>query len=201
MAIGTYDSLHHGRQRYGTHAVEMNLAVLRGTCGWDIKILVCDDASPASSRRRYRAVCEKYGAEFSTNRTRMGHSSGDMIVFHKAIRWARRHGLQTVTKLSHRMVIDVPNWVQDDSRSLIASGLGTQAQMLANFRLEQVRTECVMMVVDRWCSTGVLAHFHPRPIPYWNETHTFLAISRFVDPQCALPSLFTVEEAGLRTRK
>jgi len=187
VAIGTYDSLHPARRRYGTQAVEMNLAVLRGNCGRDIKILVCDDASPRSSQRRYRELCEKYGAEFSTNRKRMGHSSGDMIVFHKAIRWARRHRLQTVTKLSHRMVIDVPNWVQHDSRSLLASGFATQAQMLANFGLEQVRTECVMMVVDRWHSARVLEHYHPRAIPYWNETHTFIAISRFVDPGLPYP--------------
>ena len=150
VVIGTYDSLHPGRRRFGTQAVELNLAVLRGTCGPDVKILVCDDASPATSRRIYRALCEKYGADFSTNRARMGHSSGDMIVYHKVLRWARRHRLQTVTKLSHRMVIDVPNWVQEDSRSLLASGFATQAQMLANFGLEQIRTECVMMVVDRW---------------------------------------------------
>jgi hypothetical protein len=108
-------------------------------------------------------------------------------VFHKAIRWARRHRLQTVTKLSHRMMIDVPNWIQEDSRTLMDSGFGTQAQMLANFGLEQIRTECVMMVVDRWHKARVLEHYHPRRIPYWNETHTFLAISRFVDPRAPYP--------------
>lgn len=90
VAIGTYDSLHASKRRFGTHAVELNLAVLRANCGPDVPILVCDDASPRNSQRRYREVCEKYGAQFSTNRQRMGHSSGDMVVFHKAIRWARR---------------------------------------------------------------------------------------------------------------
>jgi hypothetical protein len=189
VAIGTYDSLHRPRRRFGTEAVEINLAALRGHCGPNLRILVCDDASPRRSQRRYRELCKKYGAEFSTNRKRMGHSSGDMIVFHKAIRWAKRRRLQTVTKLSHRMVIDVPNWVENDSRDLIASGFATQTQMLANFSLEQVRTECVMMVVDRWHSARVLEHFHPRAIPYWNETHTFLAISRFVDPFLPYPHL------------
>jgi len=28
----------------------------------------------------------------------------------------------------------------------------------------------------------VLTHYHPRAIPYWNETHTYQAISRFIDP-------------------
>jgi hypothetical protein len=187
VAIGTYDSLHAGRRRYGTEAVELNLAVLRANCGNEVKILVCDDASPASSQRRYRQLCEKYDAEFTTNARRMGHSSGDMIVFHKAISWARREGLQTVTKLSHRMVIDIPNWVQEDSELLMRAGFATQTQMLANFRLEQVRTECVMMVVDHWHTSDVLQHFQPRAIPYWNETHTFQAIARFVDPRTPYP--------------
>jgi hypothetical protein len=187
VAIGTYDSRHAGKRRFGTQAVELNLAVLRANCGNEVNALVCDDASPARSQRQYREICARYGAEFTTNRQRMGHSSGDMIVFHKAIRWARRLGLQTVTKLSHRMIIDVPRWVQHDSQALIAAGLATQAQMLANFNLEQVRTECVMMIVERWSSAQVLKHYRPRAIPYWNETHTFQAIARLVDPQAPYP--------------
>lgn len=187
VAIGTYDSLHAPRQRFGTEAVELNLAVLRESCGTGLRILVCDDASPRSSQRKYREICKKYSAEFTTNRRRMGHSSGDMIVFHKAIRWAVRRGLKTVTKLSHRMLIDVPNWVQEDSELLVSSGFATQAQMLANFGVEQIRTECVMMVVDRWCSSEVLHYYRPRSIPYWNESHTFYAIAKFVDPSAPYP--------------
>jgi hypothetical protein len=187
VAIGTHDSLHGTGRRFGTEAVELNLAVLRATCGSAVRILVCDDASPRNSQRRYRAVCARFAAEFTTNRRRMGHSSGDMIVFHKALRWACRLGLRTVTKLSHRMIIDVPRWIQRDSESLISAGFGTQTQMLANFELEQVRTECVMMVVDRWRSADVFQHFRPRTIPYWNETHTFQAIARYVDPQAPYP--------------
>ena len=187
VAIGTYDSLHADGRRYGTESVELNLAVIRANCGRDVRILVCDDASLPNSQRRYREVCEKYDAEFTTNARRMGHTSGDMIVFHKAIRWAGKLGLRTVTKVSHRMVIDVPNWVQDDSERLVQSGFATQAQMLANFGIEQIRTECVMMVVDRWHSSDVLHHYRPRSIPYWNESHTFRAISQFVDPQAPYP--------------
>lgn len=187
VAIGTFDSRHSGHRRFGTEAVELNLAVLRRNCGNEIRILVCDDGSPADSQRRYRDVCAAYGAEFTSNRERMGHSSGDMIVFHKSLEWAWRHGLQTVTKLSHRMLIDARNWVQEDSRVLVESGFATQTQLLANFNFEQVRTECVMMAVARWHKAAVLKHFQPRRIPYWNETHTYQAISRFVDPQAPYP--------------
>ncbi len=181
VAIGTFDSLDRRGKRYGTEAVKLGLAVLRATCGKSVRILVCDDASPEPSQRRYRALCEKYDAEFTTNPVRMGHTSGDMIVFHKAIHWARGHGLRTVTKLSHRMMIDVENWVQTDSERLLSSPFATQTQMLTNFGFEQIRTECVMMAVKQWFSSGVLEHYRPRRIPYWNESHTFEAISRLVD--------------------
>jgi len=85
------------------------------------------------------------------------------------------------------MLIDVPDWIQTDSARLIQSGFATQTQMLANFGIEQVRTECVMMVVSRWRSADVLHHLRPRFIPYWNESHTFRAISNFVDPQTPYP--------------
>ena len=134
VAIGTYDSLHDDCRRFGTEAVKLNLAVLRATCGKDIKILVCDDASPSASQRCYRRLCEEYGAEFSTNQERMGHTSGDMIVFHKAIHWARQHRLKTVTKLSHRMVIDARNWLQEDSQQLLASGFATQGADVQQLR-------------------------------------------------------------------
>ena len=117
----------------------------------------------------------------------MGHTSGDMIVYHKALHWARRHHLATVTKLSHRLVIDVENWLHVDSERLLSSPYATQAQMLTNFGYEQIRTECVMMVVQRWSTSGVLRHYRPRRIPYWNESHTFDAVARLVDPDQPYP--------------
>lgn len=186
VAIGTFDSCVGGR-RYGTEAVRLNLAVLRATCGPDLRILVCDDASPPASQQRYRALCDQYGAQFTTNPRRMGHTSGDMIVFHKALHWGQQWGLTTVTKLSQRMVIDVPNWVQEDAARLLSSPYATQAQMLTNFGREQIRTECVMIVIGRWFTSGVLKYYRPRRIPYWNESHTFRAISRLVDPEKPYP--------------
>jgi hypothetical protein len=45
----------------------------------------------------------------------------------------------------------------------------------------------VMMVVDRWYSSDVLRYFRPREISYWNESLTFHAISRCVDPRRPYP--------------
>lgn len=186
VAIGTFDS-QSGQQRYGVEAVRLNLAVLRARCGDDVRILVCDDCSPPESQGAYRAVCAEYGAEFTTNDRRWGHTSGDMIVYYKAISWARRHGLATVTKLSHRMVIDAPQWIQEDARNLLDSGHATQAQMLGNYPTDQVRSECVMMVVREWARTEVLDWFAPRRIATWNEGHVFAVIRAVVDQDRPYP--------------
>lgn len=180
VAIGTFDTL-QGTHRYGVEAVALNLAVLRARCGADLKILVCDDGSPAGSRRAYRALCERYDAEFTSNERRWGHTSGDMIVYFKAISWAARRGLATVTKLSHRMMIDVPDWVRHDAQRLLASGHATYAQMLTNFPTDQIRTECVMMVTREWARPEVLGEFAPRRLDTWNEGHVFSVTHRLAD--------------------
>jgi hypothetical protein len=180
VAIGTYDTL-QGRHRYGVEAVHLNLAVLRARCGRDLRILVCDDGSPPDSQQRYRRLCDEYQAEFTTNSRRWGHTSGDMIAYYKAICWARRLGLATVTKVSHRMVIDVPDWIRQDAQTLLASGHATYAQMLTNFPTDQVRTECVMMVTREWSRPDVLAKFLPRKLETWNEGHAFSVIHTLVD--------------------
>jgi len=110
-----------------------------------------------------------------------------MSVYYKAIRWASRLGLATVTKLSHRMMIDVTDWVRQDARQLLASGHATYAQMLTNFPADQIRTECVMMVTREWSRPDVLARFVPRRIEIWNEGHTFSVIHALADSDRPYP--------------
>lgn len=187
VVIGTYDSHVKGRRGYGAEAIRLNLTVLRATCGPDVHVLVCDDCSPPPARNRMAKVCAEFNAEFFSNPSRMGHTSGDMIVFFRAVEWGARLGLRTVTKLSHRMIIDVPNWVQTDSEELLATGYATQAQLLTNFPGWQLRTECVMMAVRQWNRPQVLSYFEPRKITGWNEGHTFNAIQTLVDPNRPFP--------------
>jgi len=197
VVIGTYDSRPpSGQGRYGVEAVHLNLAVLRANCGPDVCILLCDDASPPESRRRYRELCRRFQAEFVSNPVRLGHTCGDMAVYHRAVRWAHRLGLRTVTKLSHRMLFDVPHWVQQDSERLIRSGHGTMTQMLANFGGEQVRTECVMMVTARWYRPDILARYDLRQAPTWNEGHTFQVIRQLVDDDKPYPGFLPWHRLG-----
>lgn len=186
VVIGTYDSL-SGQHRYGVEAVRLNLAVLRANLGFAVPVLVCDDASPPESQRQYRHVCEQYRATFISNAHRLGHTSGDMGVYFQGLLWARNQGCRTLTKLSHRMLIDCPGWLSHDARHLLSTRHATQAQMLTNFPTDQVRTECVMMVTSAWCRPEVLEFLRPRRITWWNEGHIFEAILRLVDVQRPYP--------------
>lgn len=191
VAIGTYDTKHSGKGRYGVEAVELNLAVLRANCGPDIKVLVCDDGSPEASQRAYRKVCARYQAEFVSSSQRYGHTSGDIIVFWRAIQWAAKLGLRTVTKSSHRFMVDDPGWVQNDSERLIQSGFTTMTAPLSNFgEFTSIRTEGVMMVTQAWNRPEVLEMYRPKRYTIWNEGHTFHALRTRVAPEAPFPHYY-----------
>jgi hypothetical protein len=109
-------------------------------------------------------------------------------VFWRALRWAKQHNLATVTKLSHRMIFDAPNCVVEDSALLLASGHATMTATLANFgSLTAIRSEAVMMVVDRWSNETVMSQYQPARYTVWNEGHTFRTICQFVDADRPFP--------------
>jgi hypothetical protein len=136
---------------------------------------------------RYREVCDRFRAEFVSSPERYGHTSGDMLAVGQAVAWGARLGLRTVTKLSHRLVIDSDDWVREDAERLIASGYGTCTQLLTNHGIDQIRSEGIMMVVSRWATPEVAHFYRPRRLATWNETYSFHAIFRYVDPALPYP--------------
>lgn len=187
IVIGTYDSAGQDGRRHGVASVELNLAVIRARCG-AVPVLVADDASPPCSQWGYRAICLKYGAQFVTSPQRLGHTSGDIAAFGRGLAWARSRGLLTLTKLSQRMIIDVPGWLADDAEQLLATTYGTMTAPLSNFGVfSRVRTEAVMMNVARWTRPEVLSRYQPRQYNFWNEGHTFETVRGFVDPDKPFP--------------
>lgn len=188
IVIGTYDSLGPNGIRHGVPSVELNLAVIRARCG-AVPVLVVDDGSPPASQWALRAVCNRYGAQFISNARRLGHSSGDIVAFGHGLRWAAERGLKVLTKLSHRMILDIPNWATEDAERLLDSGYGTMTAALANYNQpSQVRTEAVMMVVPRWSSPDVLERYRPAHYPIWNESYTADTIRQFIDPESRFPN-------------
>lgn len=187
IVIGTYDSLAPDQIRHGVPSVDLNLSVIRARCG-DVPILVADDASPWQSQLALRAVCAKHGAEFVSNPYRLGHTSGDIAAFGRGLEWANRRGLTTLTKLSQRMIFDIPDWITLDSACLLESGFGTMTASLANYGdPSRIRTEAVMMVVARWSTPSVLERYRPQQYHLWNEAHTATTVRKFIDPQRPFP--------------
>jgi hypothetical protein len=189
IVIGTYDSLGPNGVRHGVPSVELNLAVIRRRCG-SVPVLVVDDASPPASQWALRAICARYDATFLSNPERLGHTSGDIAAFGCGLRWAAELGLTVLTKLSQRMIFDVPDWVTEDAELLLASGFGTMTAALSNYGdPSRVRTEAVMMVVPRWSRPEILSRYQPRRYAIWNEGHTAETIRLHIDPQRPFPTL------------
>jgi hypothetical protein len=187
IVIGTYDSLGPQNLRHGVPSVELNLTVIRAQCG-NVPVLVSDDCSPPESQFAYRAVCARFGATFVSNEKRLGHTSGDIAAFGRGLEWAAELELTTLTKLSQRMIFDVPNWLDEDSERLLSSGYGTMTSALSNFGdPSRVRTEAVMMVVSRWAMPQIIARYQPRYYPFWNEGYTSETIKRLIDPDRPFP--------------
>ncbi len=187
IVIGTYDSLGPNGVRHGVPSVELNLTVIRRRCG-SVPVLVVDDASPPSSQWALRAVCARYGATFFSNPVRLGHTSGDIAAFGHGLRWAAELKLDVLTKLSQRMIFDVPDWVTEDAELLRSSGYGTMTAALSNFGdPSRVRTEAVMMVVSRWSRPEILSRYQPRQYGLWNEGYTADTIRKQIDPHRPFP--------------
>ncbi len=187
IVIGTYDSLGPNGVRHGVPSVELNLAVIRRRCG-SVPVLVVDDASPPASQWALRAICARYDATFLSHPERLGHTSGDIAAFGCGLHWAAELGLRVLTKLSQRMIFDVPDWVTEDAELLLASGFGTMTAALSNYGdPSRVRTEAVMMVVPRWSRPEILSRYQPRRYAIWNEGHTAETIRLYIDPQRPFP--------------
>ena len=78
--------------------VALQIAVIRNTCG-PVPILVSND--DPSTHERLKTICERFeDVELDTNPERIGHTGGDIAVFHKGIKFGARRGLRFVAKLS-----------------------------------------------------------------------------------------------------
>lgn len=145
--------------------VDLQCRVIRATCG-PVPILVSSD-HPASNAA-LEAICAAYpDVTFSPNPQRIGHTGGDMAVFHKGVVWGQERGLAVVAKLSQRFIVTRERWLQDGAADLLASGLPLASRRCRGFHTFDLRTEAVLLDVARWHVPAVLERF--RPQRYWGS--------------------------------
>lgn len=131
---------------------EMQIKLVMRTCGADTPILIFDDKSKDTDRRR--EVCQKYDVDFLTTEERIGHVGGDAAAFHYGLRWAKERGLRVLAKLSQRIFLTRPRWLQEGAKELLLSTLPI-ASRFASAHLPVVgefpiRSEIALLDVPQW---------------------------------------------------
>lgn len=175
-------------------AIALQARVIRATCGADTPILVSDDhtetafdtekSTDAEHGRRLKSrllqICEAENLIYrDTAPDRIGHAGGDLGAFCHGLTYAERHGIDYVVKLSQRLMVDVPNWI-DDTIDLMEPGrFGPSipdgfATACAPCFYEAnpyfaMRTECVVMRVRDWFQPWVMEQLVPRPLGFAAE--------------------------------
>lgn len=157
--------------------IELQIKVLRATCG-NIPILISDDFSDGAghiSRKnskfyKMQSLAKKYdNVYFFPNAQRFGHSGGDLAAFWKGLYWAKSLNLDTVAKLSHRLVVEVPYWLQYYSWHMLDRDIAVSSQKCDhNGKFFPIRSEGVIMSVKYWYNPEILATLTPIVI---NEKH------------------------------
>ncbi|HEY1188515.1 MAG TPA: hypothetical protein VGE74_12760 [Gemmata sp.] len=148
--------------------IELQIRLIRATCG-PVPILVSND-HPDSAAALGRICAAHPAVTFVTNPERLGHTGGDLAVYHRAALWGTEHGLAVVAKLSQRLLFTGAHWLQDGARELRASGLALATRACtgpSGAPRFPIRTEFALLDVGRWNVPEVLAAVAPGR--YWHQ--------------------------------
>lgn len=117
-----------------------------------LPVLVHDDAS--GQQDELAALCERYGAEFETNSTAMGHAMGDLAGLIGGLRWAQERQIDLLVRMTRRF-IPLRDWTAHLAEVAMYTQFGTYGQEDAQHFLP-IRTECLAMYVPDWTRPEIL---------------------------------------------
>lgn len=171
--------------------VEVQIRTIRETCG-NVPILVADDCSPKSWE--IMQVCGRFeNVSFSDNGRRMGHYAGDLSVFRRGVLWARELKLTTLVKLSQRMLMIQPGWL--DALTPLLSQCETVVSPCLEPRGNKwvdlyCRTEAVAMRMDGWGRDDVIDLLHGEQLVNATELRiNHIIVAKFDGRRLAWPGL------------
>ena len=164
--------------------VRLQARWLRRTCP-GVPLLVSDDASPCGAE--LEAAAREEGAALWRSAERLGHAGGDLAAVWRGLAWAVGIGAGVLVKLSQRFVPLTEGWATDSAAELLATG--EPPLPLATARSDgpdvwPLRTECLVLAVDRW--RAALPALTPRAWPGRYAEHVL------ADALAALPGPSTV---------
>lgn len=152
--------------------IETQIKLIRECNGPKTTILISDDCSPGSgdipdpdsSFSTLLQIAQENDVALWCSPDRLGHVGGDLACYYLGIQWAKMMRLDVVCKLSQRLLIDIPCWLEESAEKLLASGFATGCQSCFEgpHRLP-LRTEAILFDVQKWHRQDVLLHMRPRP--------------------------------------
>lgn len=132
--------------------IDLQLHLIRVTCG-PVPVLVSSDRAADASA--LEEVCKRHGADLTVSPEKLGHTAGDMAAYARGVHWASQLGLAVVAKLSQRMLVTRPRWLQDGAADLLASGLTIASRRCKG--PDPFRTEAALLRVDAWAGSEAIA--------------------------------------------
>lgn len=144
--------------------MELQVRLIRETCG-PVPILLVDDCSPA--QWEIASLASRYaGVDFRAPPKRRGHLAGDLWGYAAALRWAAGQGSRVLAKLSRRLLITRPQWLQEGGGVLLRSGKSLASQPCeVDGHPFPVRSEAALLDVRRWSRPEVWARLELPPNP------------------------------------
>ncbi len=143
---------------------ELQIRVLRETCGPDIPVLLSVDPHSDERDRGFLALEAKHpNVTASLNLARYGHGPGDLAALWKGIDWARGRGIRVLAKLSHRFVPTRAGWLADGALDLLESRLSLATRPCDRDGPARwpLRTEAMLLDVSAWGRGDVRGHLNP----------------------------------------
>lgn len=148
--------------------VSLQCRAVRAACG-PVPVLISWDHDPAHAARtdEARRLTAAEGADFLTADAKLGHTAGDAAAYWRGVEWAAARGLAVVAKISQRLVLTAPRWLQDGAADLIASGLPMATRKCVGRWNYPLRTEAALLHVAAWNRPDLLGElrrwrFHDR---------------------------------------
>lgn len=150
--------------------IELQIKVIKATCG-NIPILISDDFSDGASHSpqpgckfyQMQVLAERYPlVTFYPNPQRLGHSGGDLSAFWKGLQWANTLNLDILAKISHRLLVNLPHWIQHYGSILLKRNNAIASQpCIQNGHIFPIRSECCVLNVKEWNRPEIISKLTP----------------------------------------
>jgi hypothetical protein len=127
---------------------ELQINVIRRMCG-QIPILVSEDLGQQVTPELFNLKKKYTEVDVWHNSRKLGHGAGDLSVFFKGLVWAKKNNIEYLVKVSRRLIIEVPFWIQYWTKRLIKDKCSVALQREKHYPWH-IQTHCMILKVEDW---------------------------------------------------